>query len=143
MREKMFTFEPSDFGLTLAELRALSDEELAAKSGMALDAHCVDCGTDTQPGCDLRKVFQDLRKNGSASWTVRSDWQLFTLLDAVWRRTGIEPYGGCLCIGCLENRIGRKLKPKDFTPHHPFLMLPGTPRLLKRQGRSREATHNA
>ena len=31
----------------------------------------------------------------------------------------MEPYGGCLCIGCLEKRIGRKLKPKDF-PDHPL-----------------------
>ena len=32
----------------------------------------------------------------------------------------MEPYGGCLCIGCLERRIGRKLKPKDFERNHPF-----------------------
>jgi hypothetical protein len=39
---------------------------------------------------------------------------------------------GCLCIGCLEKRIGRRLKPKDFTDH-PFNQLPGTPRLLNRR----------
>jgi hypothetical protein len=42
--------------------------------------------------------------------------------------------GGCLCIGCLEKRIGRRMTPADF-PDHPFKALPGTPRLLERQGR--------
>jgi hypothetical protein len=32
---------------------------------------------------------------------------------------------GCLCIGCLEKRIGR-MTPADF-PDHPFKVLPGTP----------------
>ena len=43
---------------------------------------------------------------------------------------------GCLCIGCLEKRIGRRLKPKDFLRGDPFNddLLPGTPRLLKRRG---------
>jgi hypothetical protein len=39
---------------------------------------------------------------------------------------------GCLCIGCLEKRIGR-MTPADF-PDHPFKVLPGTPRLLESQG---------
>jgi hypothetical protein len=46
----------------------------------------------------------------------------------------MEGYGGCLCVGCLERRIGRVLRPEDFPPH-PFLHLPGTRRLLERQGR--------
>jgi len=47
-------------------------------------------------------------------------------------RRSYEPYGGCLCIGCLENRIGRKLKPRDFT-RHTFNDMPGTDRLLERR----------
>jgi hypothetical protein len=42
--------------------------------------------------------------------------------------------GGCLCIGCLEKRIGRRPKPKDFDPDHPFNEMPTTPRLLDRRG---------
>ena len=45
------------------------------------------------------------------------------------------PMDGCLCIGCLEKRLGRVLRPKDFKRGHPFNTLPGTPRLIKRQGR--------
>ena len=26
----------------------------------------------------------------------------------------MEPWGGCLYVGCLEARLGRRLKPKDF-----------------------------
>jgi hypothetical protein len=36
--------------------------------------------------------------------------------------------------GCLESRLGRKLKPKDFQRGDPFGLLPGTQRLLKRRG---------
>jgi hypothetical protein len=52
----------------------------------------------------------------------------------VWKKAGMEPYGGCLCIGCLEKRLGRKLKPKDFQSGHPFKDLRGTPRLIERRG---------
>jgi hypothetical protein len=47
----------------------------------------------------------------------------------------MEPRGGCLCIGCLEKRLGRKLRPKDFQRDHPFNRpnVPGTPRLMKRE----------
>jgi hypothetical protein len=38
----------------------------------------------------------------------------------------MEPFGGCLCVGCLEKRLGRKLKPKDFEHDHSF-NLPGVP----------------
>lgn len=33
----------------------------------------------------------------------------------VWKQTGLGPHGGMLCIGCLEERIGRKLTSADFT----------------------------
>jgi hypothetical protein len=33
----------------------------------------------------------------------------------LWAKTGIGSQDGMLCIGCLENRIGRKLLPEDFT----------------------------
>jgi hypothetical protein len=34
--------------------------------------------------------------------------------DAVWKAAGMEPYGGVLCIGCLEERLGRHLTADDF-----------------------------
>jgi len=35
--------------------------------------------------------------------------------DAVWARAGMYSNGGFLCIGCLEKRLGRTLRPSDFT----------------------------
>src|ERR1700730_7195455 len=48
---------------------------------------------------------------------------------------GMQPMGGCLCIGCLEKRLKRPLKPKDFARSHEFNNpgIPGTPLLLKRR----------
>jgi hypothetical protein len=45
----------------------------------------------------------------------------------------MEPWDGCLCVGCLEKRIGRRLTPDDFDDHV-FNDLPGTPRLMERRG---------
>ena len=56
---------------------------------------CVDCGTDTNP------------TNGQRS-------EFYMVHDEVWAAAGIEPNGGCLCVGCLEKRLGRKLWSGDF-----------------------------
>jgi hypothetical protein len=45
----------------------------------------------------------------------------------------MEQWGGCLCIGCLEKRIGRTLTPKEFPRKHPLNKTPGTERLLTRR----------
>ena len=52
--------------------------------------------------------------------------------NTVWKAAGMEPMGGCLCVGCLEKRLGRRLRPKDFT-RHPFNTMPGTKRLTERR----------
>ena len=69
---------------------------------------------------------------------ISAQSEVYYVHDFIWERAGMKKgkgCSGCLCIGCLEKRIGRKLMPMDFPPH-PFLQLPGTPRLLERQGRS-------
>ena len=33
------------------------------------------------------------------------------------KAAGMEPYGGCLCIGCLERRIGRNAAEKLRRDH--------------------------
>jgi hypothetical protein len=58
--------------------------------------------------------------DGDIPMTVSENSELYMVRDAVWKQAGIEPYGGCLCVGCLEKRIGRKLKPKDFVRDHSF-----------------------
>ena len=34
--------------------------------------------------------------------------------DELWAQAGMDKLGGCLCVGCLERRIGRRLVPADF-----------------------------
>jgi hypothetical protein len=40
--------------------------------------------------------------------------EYYMVEDAVWAAGGLEPDGGMLCIGCLERRLGRRLKRDDF-----------------------------
>src|SRR2546430_1806617 len=39
----------------------------------------------------------------------------YMIHDRLWERAGMAPKGGYLCIGCLEKRLGRRLRPADFT----------------------------
>jgi hypothetical protein len=108
---------------------------------------CVDCGVHTAPGSLNRAEMEEAIRTGRVAgnyWEDDIDRQvrgmddraeMYTVRDAVWARAGMQPTGGCLCVGCLEKRIGRRLKPKDFQRDHPFRHLPGTARLLKRQKR--------
>jgi len=44
-------------------------------------------------------------------------WELkeyYMVSDACWRRSGMKPRGGMLCIGCLEQRLGHELKAINF-----------------------------
>ena len=74
-------------------------------------------------------------KRGSCSYDIHDGCEVYMVRKGVWAKAGVKPLGGCLCIGCLERRIGRRLKPKDF-PDNPLNWLPGTLRLMNRQGRS-------
>lgn len=40
--------------------------------------------------------------------------EYYMVSDACWKRAGMKPYGGFLCIGCLEQRLGEKLKAINF-----------------------------
>ena len=44
----------------------------------------------------------------------------------IWKAAGLEPMGGCLCIGCLEKRIGRKLTSGDFVDNSPPINCQGS-----------------
>jgi hypothetical protein len=101
---------------------------------------CVDCGTNTAPGIMTRKEIDvALAIHGVATQTLTADQEVYTVTQEVWRATGLEDQGGCLCVGCLEKRIGRRLKPRDFLPDDPFNApdFPATRRLRKRRGRAR------
>jgi hypothetical protein len=96
---------------------------------------CVDCGVNTAPGLLGRKAIENaIAIYGIAEQCITPESEVYTLSDKVWAKTGLQPMEGCLCIGCVEKRIGRRLTPEDFEPDHPFNTMPGTARLLDRRG---------
>jgi hypothetical protein len=102
---------------------------------------CVDCGFNTAPKMMDRKQLElasalTPEADGGVEMAVTSDSEVYTVTDEVWKLTGLEAWGGCLCIGCLEKRIGRRLKPDDFPPDHAFndRTNPASKRLRKRRG---------
>jgi hypothetical protein len=122
---------------------------------MAIDAkgkvpeswNCIDCGINTAPGL-LNRIETEramntaiaLEKLGGPKASVEQHYNKYTevyyVRDKVWNASGVKGMGGCLCIGCLEKRIGRELRPKDFPHWHAFNSprIPGTPRLKQRRG---------
>jgi hypothetical protein len=66
--------------------------------------------------------------------TFTTETEVYYVHPHVWAALGIDFWSGCLCIGCLEVRIGRRLQPFDFIPDNPFNDpdLPGTKRRLER-----------
>jgi len=138
------------FELVEAFMEAVSKDEtlkgLAYPDGqLTEDWLCVDCGVNTAPGIpDGPMTLREVNETGESSAEVGPDSEVYTVRDAVWKKAAMEPFGGCLCIGCLERRLGRKLKPKDFLRGHAysfealearleFNALPGTERLLQRR----------
>jgi hypothetical protein len=97
---------------------------------------CIDCGFNTAPGLHDRAMIEVLLSM-AADDRVRQrygpDTEVYIVREKVWAKAGMDPMGGCLCIGCLERRLGRRLRSKDF-PDHPLNWTPGTERLLHRRG---------
>jgi hypothetical protein len=100
---------------------------------------CVDCGINTAPGSQNR---EQLEQAFAADWENKGVIVPFGELSEkydvhadVWKAAGMEVMGGCLCIGCLEKRLGRMLTPEDFDPDHPFNSerFPCTDRLRSRR----------
>jgi hypothetical protein len=105
-----------------------------AKGGTPETWCCIDCGFNTAPGnstrAELEKAFETHRR----VWQqFNGESEVYTVYTHVWRAAGMEAWGGCLCIGCLEKRLGRQLRPDDFDPDHPFNSMPGTRRRLQRR----------
>src|SRR5262245_48337537 len=112
------------------------DKQPVSLKGLQSEHHNCICGYNTHPGAPPRELAEFLmNRDGEIPMTVTENSELYMVRDAVWKQAGMEPYGGCLCIGCLEKRIGRKLKPKDFTSHtFNDPRLPCTDRLRDRRG---------
>ncbi|MDT0270859.1 hypothetical protein RM844_31780 [Streptomyces sp. DSM 44915] len=43
------------------------------------------------------------------------DDEFYMVHDSVWAKARMKDAGGFLCIGCLEKRLSRRLRPADFT----------------------------
>jgi hypothetical protein len=106
---------------------------------------CIDCGTNTAPGWPNRVETEEIvmearrsRKNvddimaRKVRATTGRHREIYTVLKEVWKAAGVEEMGGCLCVGCLEKRLGRTLKPRDFTDHS-FNERPCSARLRRRR----------
>jgi len=99
---------------------------------------CVDCGVNTAPGIpDGPTTRIEMALKGTAKSRLGPDSEVYTVWPKLWKKAGMKPWDGCLCIGCLEKRLGRKLKHSDFDPSDPFNQEPvcskGTERLLDRR----------
>jgi hypothetical protein len=96
---------------------------------------CVDCGFNTAPGfANAERTAKALRAYGYIKNRVCEKSEIYFVKSRVWQAANIDGWGGCLCIGCLENRLDRKLRPRDFDREHPFNSMPGTARLRSRRG---------
>jgi hypothetical protein len=80
---------------------------------------CVDCGFNTAPGffgrVELERAFE-VNGDQGVPQTIDSNSEVYFVRNVIWMKAGMKPWGGCLCIGCLEKRLGRRLKPKLFLP---------------------------
>ena len=113
------------------------DNDKAVKDNIVESWLCVDCGVNTAPGVpDGPQIRLDLALNGKSTCRHDRNTEVYSVKDAIWKQAGMRPWNGCLCIGCLERRIGRQLRPKDFASHDNKVWrgLPCTERLSNRRG---------
>jgi hypothetical protein len=60
--------------------------------------------------------------------------EVYTVKPEIWKAAEMGEMDGCLCIGCLAKRLGRRLTAKDFPRNDPLNFIAvGTQRLLDRR----------
>jgi hypothetical protein len=117
-------------------------EDKAVQDNIVESWLCIDCGMNTAPGHpsgpEIRVAFT-MNPKASLSLPLTCETEIYDVKDAIWSQAGMRPWNGCLCIGCLEKRLGRKLRPKDFSSHDKktWADFPCTERLLNRRGLAR------
>ena len=113
-------------------------EDKAVQDNIPESWLCIDCRMNTHPGCLSGPELRLALAMGAKGDTVRFDdkTEVYDVKDAIWKQAGMRAWNGCLCIGCLERRLGRRLRPKDFAQHDHkvWANLPSTDRLLDRRG---------
>ena len=67
---------------------------------------CIDCGYNTAPGMfgrvELERAFETNGFQG-VEQTIDSKSEVYSVRNVIWTKAGMEPWGGCLCIACLES----------------------------------------
>lgn len=94
--------------MTLGLIRADSPTE--GKGPM--DLYRLKQGTRDSRGC---RQFARVYGFDCAGCQANTFREYYMVRDSIWRRTGMKPAGGMLCIGCLERRIKRPLRKTDFS----------------------------
>lgn len=67
--------------------------------------------------------------------------EYYMLTQKTWKQTGLK--AGILCIGCVEKRMGRELRPRDFTSAPINAIFPPSDRLQARRGPAKAAFKRA
>jgi T5orf172 domain len=94
---KKYKYNQWDEGLGSAPF---DDPEFFAAHARRSNQYCLDCDADTLATGEYYKVFENI-------------WYAAIKTKAPRRHTD-HPVRGMLCIGCLEARIRRQLRPSDF-----------------------------
>jgi hypothetical protein len=113
-------------------------EDKAVQDNIVESWLCVDCGINTAPGLPSGPEMRIALKLGTKTveYCLDTDTEVYHVKDAVWKKAGMRGWNGCLCIGCLELRLGRQLRPNDFAKHdrETWAPLPCSDRLSDRRG---------
>lgn len=109
--------------------------EATTASGYPHSWICLRCGLNTAPGClsaaQLADGFKSLRlKPNATEITIDDRCKVYAVKSSIWEIAGVEI--GCMCIACLESRLGTMVMPRDFDRRHSCHSLPGTRRLIDR-----------
>jgi hypothetical protein len=67
------------------------------------------------PDVKWPEPWQETAECADCRWDTCLLDEWYMVNDNLWKAAGMEEMGGCLCIGCLEERLGRRLRPDDFS----------------------------
>lgn len=124
-------------GATKEELESWHRDK-AVKDSLVESRLCVDCGVNTAPGFpDGPTARIEIALYGKSIMRFSCENEVYHVRNRIWREAGMKGWDGCLCIGCLEKRLGRRLRPRDFALNDPWKDMPCTDRLLDRRGLAR------
>lgn len=108
-------------------------EDLVVR-GVPYSWECVECGMNTAPGCtNARQMLKAFGRGEDAIQEFDDRTEVYCLRASLWEIATNGNTREILCIGCVESRIGRRLRPKDFSSRNELNLVPGTDRLISRR----------